>query len=80
MVECWAAVPWPARRLKSSLASRTDKRGESMRKVVVGIALLFVLFYVITAPAAAADAVKGAADALFIAFESLVKFVSALFR
>ncbi|MBA2464644.1 MAG: hypothetical protein ACR2HA_08300 [Nocardioides sp.] len=50
-----------------------------MRKVAIGIAVLFVLFYVITAPANAADAVRGATDALFVAFESLIEFVSALF-
>ncbi len=51
-----------------------------MRKVVLGIAVLFVLFYVLTQPAAAAGAVRGAADALFTAFDSLIKFVAALFR
>jgi hypothetical protein len=51
-----------------------------MRKLGIGVAILFVLFYVITQPSGAAGAVKGAADALFVAFESLIEFVSALFR
>ena len=48
-----------------------------MRKLGIVVAALFVLFYVITQPAGAAGAVRGAADAL--AFESLIEFVSALF-
>lgn len=51
-----------------------------MRKVVIGIAVLFVLFYVLTQPAGAADAVRGALDALFVAFDSVIEFVSALFE
>ena len=51
-----------------------------MRKVAIGVAVLFVLFYVVTQPAQAASAVRGAMDALFVAFESLIDFVSALFR
>jgi hypothetical protein len=51
-----------------------------VRKVVIGIAVLFVLFYVVTQPAQAAGAVRGATDAMFVAFESLIEFVSALFR
>ena len=50
-----------------------------MRKIGIGVAILFVLFYMITQPAGAAAAVRGAADALFVAFESLIEFVSALF-
>ncbi len=52
----------------------------TVRKVVIGIAVLFVLFYVVTQPAQAAGAVRGATDAMFVAFESLIEFVSALFR
>ncbi|QNN51996.1 hypothetical protein [Nocardioides mesophilus] len=51
-----------------------------MRKLGIGIALLFVLFYMVTQPAAAAGAVRGAADALFVAFESLIEFFGALFK
>jgi len=50
-----------------------------MRKLAIGVAILFVLFYVVTQPAGAAGAVRGAADALIVAFESLIEFVSALF-
>ncbi len=51
-----------------------------MRRILIAIAVLFVLFYVISQPANAAGAVRGAADALFGAFESLVRFFTALFR
>ncbi len=51
-----------------------------MRKLGIGIAILFVLFYLVTQPTAAADAVRGATDALVGVFESLTEFFSALFR
>ena len=51
-----------------------------MRKIGIGVAVLFVLFYMVTQPAAAAGAVRGATDALFTAFESLIEFFAALFK
>jgi hypothetical protein len=51
-----------------------------MRKLVVGLVIAFALFYLITQPAGAAEAVRGAAGAVMVAFESIIEFISALFR
>ncbi len=68
-------MPWDGNR-----PTLDSGRRENMRKLGIGIAVLFVLFYVITQPAGAAGAVRGAADALTVAFESLIDFFAALFR
>jgi hypothetical protein len=51
-----------------------------MRKVVLLVVIAFAAFYLLTQPEAAADAVRGAVDAIFDAFEQLVRFISRLFR
>jgi hypothetical protein len=51
-----------------------------MRKVAIGLVVAFALFYLITQPEGAASAVRGAAGAVVIAFESVIDFVTALFR
>ena len=50
-----------------------------MRKLGVGLVVAFALFYLITQPAGAAEAVRGAADAVGVAFNSIIEFISALF-
>lgn len=51
-----------------------------MRKLVGVVALVFAVFYVMTQPAAAADAVRGAVSVVGDAFDSLVAFITALVR
>lgn len=51
-----------------------------MRKLGIGLVVAFALFYLITQPAGAAEAVRGAADAVGVAFTSIIEFISALFR
>lgn len=50
-----------------------------MKKVLTGLAIAFAAFYLLTQPAGAADAIKGAAAAVGSAFESLITFLTALF-
>lgn len=50
-----------------------------MQKFMVGLVIAFAAFYLLSQPAGAADAVKGAASAVGVAFESIIKFISALF-
>lgn len=51
-----------------------------MRKLGIGLVVAFALFYLITQPAGAAEAVRGAADAVGVAFNSIIEFITALFR
>ena len=51
-----------------------------MRKLVVGLVVAFALFYLVTQPQGAADAVRGAAAATVVAFDALIKFFTALFH
>jgi hypothetical protein len=51
-----------------------------MQKVLVGLVIAFAAFYLLTQPEGAADAVKGAAAAVGNGFESLIAFITALFR
>ncbi len=51
-----------------------------MRKLLVGLVVAFALFYLFTQPQGAADAVKGAAAAVVVAFNSVIEFITALFR
>jgi hypothetical protein len=51
----------------------------TMRKLGIGLVVAFALFYLFTQPAGAAHAVRGAADAVGVAFESLIEFITALF-
>ena len=50
-----------------------------MRKLLVGLVVAFALFYVLSAPQGAAQAVRGAASAVGVAFTSVIEFISALF-
>ncbi len=50
-----------------------------MRKLGVGLVIAFALFYVLSQPQGAAQAVRGAADAVGVAFNSLIDFITALF-
>lgn len=50
-----------------------------MRKLGIGLVAAFALFYLITQPEGAAQAVRGAADAVMVAFNSIIEFISALF-
>ena len=50
-----------------------------MRKLAIGLVIAFALFYMLTQPAGAAQAVRGAADAVGVAFNSIIEFSSALF-
>lgn len=51
-----------------------------MKKLVIAVAVAFAVFYMMTQPTQAADAVRGAVSVVGDAFESLVAFISALFR
>jgi hypothetical protein len=51
-----------------------------MRKLMVGLVVAFALFYLVTQPQGAAEAVRGAADAVRVAFESVIEFITALFK
>ena len=51
-----------------------------MKKLLGVIAIAFAVFYMMTQPTQAADAVRGAVSVVGDAFESLVAFISALFR
>jgi hypothetical protein len=50
-----------------------------MRKLLVGVVVAFAAFYLLSQPAAAADAVRGAALAVGVAFNSVIEFATALF-
>jgi hypothetical protein len=51
-----------------------------MKKLLGVAAIAFALFYLLTQPQAAADAVRGAIGVIGDAFNALVTFVSALLR
>lgn len=50
-----------------------------MRKLLGGLVIAFALFYLVTQPHGAAQAVRGAALAVGVAFNSVIQFFSALF-
>jgi hypothetical protein len=50
-----------------------------MKKVLVGLVIAFAAFYLMTQPAGAAEAIKGAAAGVGVAFESIIEFLTALF-
>jgi hypothetical protein len=50
-----------------------------VKKVIAVIVIAFSAFYVFTQPEAAADAVRGAVEAVLNALEQLTRFVTALF-
>lgn len=51
-----------------------------MKKLITLVVIAFAVFYMMTQPAQAADAVRGAVAVVGDAFESLIAFISALFR
>jgi hypothetical protein len=51
-----------------------------MKKLLGVAAIAFALFYVLTQPAAAADAVRGGIGVVGNAFDALVAFATALFK
>lgn len=54
--------------------------GNVVKKIIALLILGFALFYLLTAPTAAADAVTGAFGAVIDAFVQMGVFVEALFR
>ena len=51
-----------------------------MKKLVGVVVVAFALFYLLTQPTAAADAVRGAVGVVGNVFEALISFITALFR
>jgi hypothetical protein len=51
-----------------------------MRKLLVGLVVAFAVYYLVTDPQGAAGAIRGAADAVQVAFASIIQFITALFR
>jgi uncharacterized membrane protein len=51
-----------------------------MKKLLGVVAIAFALFYLLTQPAAAADAVRGAVAIVGDAFDALTTFITRLFR
>jgi hypothetical protein len=49
-----------------------------VKRIVVGLAVVFALFYLITRPEAAADAVQGAFAAVFAGAEAVGRFFTTL--
>jgi hypothetical protein len=50
-----------------------------MQKLVVGLVVAFGLFYLLSQPQGAADAVRGAGTAVGVAFGNVIEFLTALF-
>jgi hypothetical protein len=50
-----------------------------MKKLLMGLVIAFAAFYLISQPANAAEAIRGAAGAVGVAFESVIEFLTALF-
>lgn len=68
----------PARLLGRT--NRLGYNGTVAKKVIALIVVGFAVFYLLTAPTAAADAVTGAFGAVIDAFVQVGVFVEALFR
>ncbi|MDQ3615752.1 MAG: hypothetical protein M3393_03845 [Actinomycetota bacterium] len=50
-----------------------------MKKVLAGLAILFVVFFVFTQPQAAADVVKATFELVSNVFDTVIEFLNALF-
>lgn len=50
-----------------------------MKKLMGGVLIAFLLFYLLTQPQNAADAVKGAGSVVGDAFDAAITFLTALF-
>ena len=49
-----------------------------VKRIVLGLVVVFALFYLITRPEAAADAVQGAFDAVFAGAQAVGRFFTSL--
>jgi hypothetical protein len=50
-----------------------------VRKVIVGVIVLFIVYFLVTNPEGAAGLVQGAWDAIVSFFEAVLDFIGALF-
>lgn len=50
-----------------------------VKKVLIWLVLAFAVFYLISQPASAASAIKGAASGVAVAFTSVITFFTSLF-
>lgn len=50
-----------------------------VKKVLIWLAIAFAVFYLISQPSSAADAIKGAASGIESAFNSIITFFTSLF-
>ncbi len=50
-----------------------------MQKALGALVIVFAAFFLLTQPQAAADVVRGAADAIGEVFETVIAFLNALF-
>jgi hypothetical protein len=60
-------------------AAATRDGDVSMKKVLAGLAILFVVFFVFTQPQAAADVVKATFELVSNVFDTVIEFLNALF-
>lgn len=57
-----------------------ETREGPVKKLLLGLVVAFAAFYLFTQPVGAAEAIKGAAAAVGVAFESIIEFITALIR
>ena len=69
----------PRRACRAPSRSR-GRKSDVVKKALLALALAFVIYYLVTEPVGAADAVRNAASAVGTAFESIVAFFSRLLR
>jgi hypothetical protein len=50
-----------------------------VKKVLIWLAIAFAVFYLISQPSSAADAIKGAANGVEAAFNAIITFFTSLF-
>jgi hypothetical protein len=70
---------WPPGEPHPGARSAALQTWTVVKKVFLGLAIGFVLYYLVTEPRGAADAVREAASAVGDAFESVVAFLTRLF-
>jgi hypothetical protein len=63
----------------SDSISLCDRRTVVVKKVLAALAIAFLVYYLITQPQAAADAVSAVGSALVSAFNSIITFFTELF-
>jgi len=49
-----------------------------VKRILLGLVVIFALFYLFTRPEDAADAVQGAVDAVFVGAEAVGRFFTSL--